>query len=77
MEISGDCFYWNIKDSKVYFISHEDVESPTIICNSVDDFFEILNKNCEEPTIISNLNSHEIINIQENVSKDYKKIFDL
>jgi len=39
-------YYWNTKDGKVYYYM-VDEDQPTIICESVEEFFEILNSVCE------------------------------
>lgn len=57
VDMDGDNYYWHSKNEKVYYISHENVENPILICNSIAEFFEILNKCCDEEITISNLNN--------------------
>lgn len=40
-----DDYYWDNKTKKVYYLSFGNVEHPIPICDSVEEFFEILN-NC-------------------------------
>lgn len=53
VDMDGDNYYWNSKSGKVYYISHENVENPILICNSVEEFFEILNSCCDEKNKIN------------------------
>ena len=46
-DTDGEDFYWDSASGKVYYISMENVENPVPICDSVEQFFEILNKSCE------------------------------
>ena len=46
-DIDGEDFYWDASTGKVYYLSIENVENPIPICDSVEQFFEILNKSCE------------------------------
>ena len=46
-EIDAEDFYWDASNGKVYYLSMEDVENPLPVCDSVEDFFEILNNSCE------------------------------
>lgn len=46
-DIDGDDFYWDASNGKVYYLSMGNVENPIPICDSVEQFFEILNKSCE------------------------------
>jgi len=50
-DIDGDDFYWDSQNGKVYYLSMENAENPIPICNSVDEFFEILNKASVEKII--------------------------
>lgn len=61
IDMDSDEYYWNRKSGKVYYISIENVENPILICNSVDEFFDILNKSCDNIITISNLNDDKII----------------
>lgn len=45
-DIDGEDFYWDSSNGKVYYLSMENVENPIPICNSVEQFFEILNRSC-------------------------------
>lgn len=56
VDMDGDNYYWNSKNGKVYYISVENVENPILVCNSVEEFFEILNKSIDETITIPNLN---------------------
>lgn len=47
-DVDGDDFYWDSSNGKVYYLSMGNVENPIPICDSVEQFFEILNKSCEE-----------------------------
>lgn len=40
-------YYWNTNDGKVYFINELFPENPFLICDSVDEFFELMNESCE------------------------------
>lgn len=60
-DMDSDRYYWNSKTGKVYYISHENVENPILLCNSVDEFFDILNRSCEESITITNLNEQKDI----------------
>lgn len=62
-DMDSDKYYWNLNTGKVYYISHENAENPILICNSVADFFNILNKSCNEKIIIPNLNVLEKSNV--------------
>jgi len=78
VDMTADNYYWDSKNGNVYYISHENVEDPILICNSVDEFFDILNRSCEETITIENLNykSNNIENdeIVENNKYDVDKI---
>lgn len=56
VDMDADNYYWNSNTGKVYYISHENVENPILVCNSVEEFFEILNKSVDESITIPNLN---------------------
>lgn len=56
VDMDADNYYWNSNTGKVYYISHENVENPILVCNSVEDFFEILNKSADQTITIPNLN---------------------
>lgn len=58
-DMNSDRYYWNSKTGKVYYISDENVENPILLCNSVDEFFDILNRSCEELITITNLNKQK------------------
>lgn len=58
VDMNSDNYYWDSENSKVYYISHENVENPILVCNNVDEFFEILNKSCNEEITIPNLNDN-------------------
>jgi len=57
IDMDEDNYYWNSKTGKVYYISLSNVENPILVCNSVDEFFEILNKSVDEVITIPNLNN--------------------
>ena len=42
-ECEGDYFYWNSNTGEIYFISFQNMEHPVLICNSMEEFFDILN----------------------------------
>lgn len=46
-DIEDDMFYWDRRDQKVYFFSWQNPENSLLICDSVDEFFELMNKSCE------------------------------
>ena len=41
-DIDGDDFYWDSKTGKVYYLSMNNAEHPIPICDSVEEFFNIL-----------------------------------
>lgn len=45
-DVDGEDFYWDSSDGKVYYLSMENVENPIPICDTVEQFFKILNKSC-------------------------------
>jgi len=57
IDMDEDNYYWNSKTGKVYYISLSNVENKILVCNSVDEFFEILNKSVDEVITIPNLNN--------------------
>lgn len=71
-DMNSDRYYWNSKTGKVYYISDENVENPILLCNSVDEFFDILNRSCEELITITNLNKQKdtIGEIKTNIVDD-------
>lgn len=46
-DIMGSDFYWDSSNSKVYYLYMGNVENPIPICDTVEQFFELLNKSCE------------------------------
>lgn len=46
-DVDGEDFYWDSLNGKVFYLSMENVENPIPICDSVEEFFEILNRSCE------------------------------
>lgn len=46
-DIMGSDFYWDSSNRKVYYLYMGNVENPIPICNTVEQFFELLNKSCE------------------------------
>lgn len=42
-----DDFYWDSESGKVYFLSLSNVEHPKVICESVDDFFKLMNSSVD------------------------------
>ena len=46
-DIDGDDFYWDASNGHVYYLAMGNAENPIPICDSVEQFFEILNNSCE------------------------------
>ena len=46
-DIDGEDFYWDSSSGKVFYLSMENIENPIPICDTVEQFFEILNKSYE------------------------------
>lgn len=71
-DICSDEFYWDPTSNKVYYIRHDDVENPVLICETIEEFFEILNKCCEETVNLENVNyqTEEVNNNNEPVNND-------
>ena len=46
-DVDGDDFYWDSNSKKVYYLAMGNVENPIPICDSVEQFFEILNEFCK------------------------------
>ena len=46
-DIDGEDFYWDSSSGKVFYLSMENVENPIPICDTVEQFFEVLNKSYE------------------------------
>lgn len=42
-DIDGDDYYWDKKTGKVFYLSMENAENPIPICDSVEEFFKLLN----------------------------------
>lgn len=42
-DIDGDDFYWEKETGKVIYLSMENADNPIPICDSVEDFFKLLN----------------------------------
>lgn len=42
-DIDGDNYYWDKKTGKVFYLSMGNVENPIPICDSVEEFFKLLN----------------------------------
>lgn len=42
-DIGGDNYYWDKKTGKVFYLSMGNVENPIPICDSVEEFFKLLN----------------------------------
>jgi len=74
-DILGENFYWNSKSGKVYYISQGNVENPILVCNSVEEFFEILNKSFDKMVTIPNLNKipKKVSNSKESIKKKKEK----
>jgi len=53
-DIDNGKYYWNRTNGKVYYFTH-DVEIPLLVCQSVDEYFEILNNCCDKKITIPNL----------------------
>lgn len=62
-------YYWNTADDKIYYYE-KDEEEPTVICESIEAFFEILNKCCKE-------NSIKIKGKLENMPNPYLKLVNI
>ena len=77
IDMDADNYYWNNKDGMVYYISHENVEYPILICESVDKFFEILN-NCYDKIItipnLNNMNKYADSSMEEYISENTQNI---
>ena len=43
-DVDGDDYYWDARTGKVYYLSLENVEHPIPIADSVESFFELLNR---------------------------------
>jgi len=43
----GDHFFWDTETGAVSYVCRENVENPIPICDSVEEFFELLNDSCE------------------------------
>ena len=46
-DMDGDLYYWHKKTYAVWYISHENVENPIFICDSVEKYFDLLNQSCD------------------------------
>ena len=46
-DIDGEDFYWDSSSGKVFYLSMENIDNPIPICDTVEQFFEILNKSYE------------------------------
>ena len=42
-DVDNDDYYWDKETGKVFFLSLENVENPIPICDSVEEFFKLLN----------------------------------
>ena len=42
-DIDGNDYYWDKKTGKVFYLFIDDVENSIPICDSVEDFFKLLN----------------------------------
>ena len=60
-DISNQSYYFNLKDNKIYYISIDDIINPIFICDSIDEFFEILNL-CLDNSDIKYLDNYMISN---------------
>ena len=60
-DISNQSYYFNLKDNKIYYISIDDITNPIFICDSIDEFFEILNL-CLDDNDIKYLDNYIISN---------------
>ena len=43
----GDYYYWDSKSGKVYLFLCDSIENPIWICQNVDEFFSLLQKNSQ------------------------------
>lgn len=41
----GDYYYWDKNDEKIYLIYCDDIENEILIADSIEEFFDIMNKN--------------------------------
>lgn len=75
IDMDEDNYYWNSKTGKVYYISSSNVENPILVCNSVEEFFEILNKSVDKIITIPNLNKipKKASNSKESINKKKEK----
>lgn len=75
-------YYWDTRDGKIYYYMIDDIEHPIIICNSVEEFFEILNSCYDKKITIKGssenipnpyLNSIDFSTVkkEENIDKEY------
>jgi len=67
-------YYWNTADDKIYYYE-KDEEEPTVICESIEAFFEILNKSFDKMVTIPNLNKipKKVSNSKESIKKKKEK----
>ncbi len=43
----GDYYYWNNQNGQVYLYLSDNIEDPVWICESVEEFFLLLQNNCQ------------------------------
>ena len=50
----GDYYYWDSKSGKVYLFLCDSIENPIWICQNVEEFFSLLQKNSQTSTLNKN-----------------------
>ena len=41
-DCGGESYYWSMDDGKVYFIDTEEIENIIFVCDSIEEFFKLL-----------------------------------
>ena len=41
-DLGGESYYWSTENGKVYFINGEDIENPQYVCESINEFFKLM-----------------------------------
>lgn len=44
-DVDADYYYWNANSGKVYYLTMGNIHNPIPVCDSVEEFFDILDKN--------------------------------
>lgn len=42
-DVDADDYYWDSSDGKVYYLTMGNIENPIPVCDSVEEFFELIN----------------------------------